>query len=156
MDTKYSDEWYTPQEFIETLGHFDTDPCSPANPLHRTADIMYTKQDDGLIQHWEGRVWLNPPYSTPLLQQFLKKMAEHRNGIALIIPKFGSRTFRELIFPYCEGLFVLEKRIRFFNSEWVQQTSPISTNILVAYGQDNVEAILRSGHKGTMLYTKRT
>ena len=30
---------------------------------------------------WEGRVWLNPPYSRPLIELFVRKLAEHGNGI---------------------------------------------------------------------------
>ena len=77
-----SDEWYTPREIIEALGEFDLDPCAPMHPLWPTAKIMYNKQDNGLIQNWGGRIWLNPPYSKPLIWQFVEKLAEHGNGIA--------------------------------------------------------------------------
>lgn len=49
-----SDEWYTPKEIIDSLGHFDLDPCAPVNPLWGTADVMYNKIDDGLKQNWGG------------------------------------------------------------------------------------------------------
>lgn len=150
-----TDEWYTPIEFINSLGHFDCDPATPINSKFRTADIMYTKKDDGLKQKWTGRVWLNPPYSKPLIQQFIKKMGEHGNGIALLMPKFGSVMFREDVFPKCDGIFILEKRIKFYDYNWIQQKSPVSTSILIAYGENNIQAILNSGLKGTMLYTKR-
>lgn len=150
-----SDEWYTPIEFINALGHFDTDPATPVDMRNKTADVMYNKNDNGLEQEWKGRVWLNPPYSAPLIQQFMEKMAKHGNGIALLMPKFGSVMFRELVYPYCDGIFILEKRIKFFDYNWIQQKSPVSTSILVAYGQNNIDAILNSGIKGTMLYTKK-
>lgn len=150
-----TDEWYTPIEFIQALGHFDCDPASPIDQKWKTADVMYTKKDDGLKQEWKGRVWLNPPYSSPLIQQFVKKMGEHKNGIALLMPKFGSVMFRNDVFPNCDGIFILEKRIKFFDQNWVQQKSPVSTSILVAYGDENVQAILNSGLKGVMLYTKK-
>lgn len=47
-----SDEWYTPREIIEALGEFDLDPCAP---MHQ---IMYNKQDNGLIQNWGGEFGL--------------------------------------------------------------------------------------------------
>lgn len=150
-----TDEWYTPIEFIQALGHFDCDPASPIDQKWKTADVMYTKKDDGLKQEWKGRVWLNPPYSSPLIQQFVKKMGEHKNGIALLMPKFGSVMFRNDVFPNCDGIFILEKRIKFFDQNWAQQKSPVSTSILVAYGEENVQAILNSGLKGVMLYTKK-
>ncbi len=72
-----TDEWYTPKEIIDALGKFDLDPCAPVNPLWQTAEIMYNKNQDGLTKKWIGRVWLNPPYSRPLIEQFVKRLAEH-------------------------------------------------------------------------------
>lgn len=150
-----TDEWYTPKEFLEKLGEFDTDPCVPIKPLYQTAKIMYNKEQDGLKQEWEGRVWLNPPYSAPLITEFMKKMAKHKNGIALLMPKFGSVMFREHVYPFCDGIFILNKRIKFYDYNHIQQKSPVSTSILIAYGQENINSILNSGLEGTMLYTKR-
>ena len=45
---------------------------------------MYDRNMDGLSLKWEGRVWLKPPYSRPLIEQFVRKLAEHGNGIALL------------------------------------------------------------------------
>jgi hypothetical protein len=63
------DEWYTPRELLMKLGHFDCDPCAaPADVRpYQTAPICWTKDDDGLHKPWNGVVWINPPYSKPLL-----------------------------------------------------------------------------------------
>ena len=74
-----SDEWYTPKEILDALGKFDLDPCAPIRPLWPTAEVMYDQNIDGLSQIWEGRVWLNPPYSRPLIELFVRKLAEHGN-----------------------------------------------------------------------------
>lgn len=52
-----TDEWHTPKEIIDALGEFDLDPCAPMRPLWRTARVMYNKEQDGLKQKWEGRLW---------------------------------------------------------------------------------------------------
>lgn len=52
--TKASDEWYTPKEIVDALGHFDLDPCEPMNPLWKLADKGYNKEQDGLAQNWGG------------------------------------------------------------------------------------------------------
>lgn len=75
-----TDEWYTPKEIIDALGKFDLDPCAPVKPLWQTATQMYNKNHDGLTKDWIGRVWLNPPYSRPLIERFVKRLAEHGNG----------------------------------------------------------------------------
>ena len=93
-----TDEWYTPKEIIDALGTFDLDPCAPVNPLWQTADVMYNKNDNGLSKEWFGRVWLNPPYSRPLIEQFVKRLAEHGNGIALLFNRCDSKMFQDIIF----------------------------------------------------------
>ena len=93
-----SDEWYTPKEVLKALGRFDLDPCAPIRPLWPTAEVMYDRNMDGLSLKWEGRVWLNPPYSRPLIEQFVRKLAEHGNGIALLFNRCDSKMFQDVIF----------------------------------------------------------
>ena len=92
-----SDEWYTPKEVLKALGRFDLDPCAPVHPLWPTAEVMYDRDMDGLSLKWEGRVWLNPPYSRPLIEQFVRKLAEHGNGIALLFNRCDSKMFQDEI-----------------------------------------------------------
>jgi hypothetical protein len=81
-DDYSGDEWYTPIEYInaarEVLGTIDLDPasCLAAQALVKARQI-YTVDDDGLQQSWRGRVWLNPPYSMPLIQKFVKRLIDH-------------------------------------------------------------------------------
>lgn len=78
------DERYTPKSVFDTLGiTFDLDVCAPAGGVPWVPAARYfTLADDGLSQPWEGRVWMNPPYSnaTPWVRRFI----EHANGICLV------------------------------------------------------------------------
>lgn len=56
---KENDEWYTPSEIINSFGKFDLDPASSvkAYQLNKSANKIYTAKENGLMQHWFGRVW---------------------------------------------------------------------------------------------------
>jgi hypothetical protein len=62
-----SEEWYTPTEYItlarEVMGGIDLDPATSAIAQQWIkATVFYTIADNGLVQPWLGRTWLNPPY----------------------------------------------------------------------------------------------
>ena len=130
---KPTDEWYTPKEIIDALGKFDLDPCAPVHPLWKTADVMYNKDNDGLRQEWFGRVWLNPPYSKPLMWQFVERLSEHGNGIALLFNRCDSNKFQDIKF--------LRNRIKFFRPDGTRGDSPGCGSILIAFGEDNAEVL---------------
>ena len=82
--------WITPPRLQQSLGHFDLDPCAADVMPYKTADVMITKEQDGLKQDWTGkRVWLNPPYGRAIVP-FLEKMclALHYFLLVLIIAGF--------------------------------------------------------------------
>lgn len=78
------DDYYTPAHVFKDLGlQFDIDVCSPPGGVPWVpARRFFTLEDDGLAQPWEGRVWMNPPYSqaTPWVRKFM----DHGNGVALV------------------------------------------------------------------------
>lgn len=138
---KSTDEWYTPKEIIDSLGEFDLDPCAPVEPLWPTAKVMYNKNDDGLSKEWFGRVWLNPPYSRPLIERFVERMAEHGNGIALLFNRCDSKMFQDVIFEKATAMKFLRSRIRFYRSDGTCGGSPGCGSILFAFGKDNAEIL---------------
>lgn len=140
-----TDEWYTPKELIDSLGIFDLDPCAPVNPLWETAKVMYNKNDNGLLQNWGGRVWLNPPYSRPLIELFIQKMAEHNNGIALLFNRLDSAMMQDVILKKATSMKILRKRIRFYRPDGTQGGSPGCGSILFAFGDYN-DMILRKNN----------
>jgi len=76
-------EWYTPQEYIEAarevLGEIDLDPATSEAAQEKVrASHIFTEADDGLVQKWHGAVWLNPPYSQPLISEFMAKIVQER------------------------------------------------------------------------------
>ena len=80
-----NNEWYTPAEYIEAaravMGSIDLDPASSdiAQKIVQ-AKTYYTINDDGLRREWQGRVWLNPPYSSDLIPKFISKLVKSVEG----------------------------------------------------------------------------
>lgn len=76
-----SQEHYTPAWIIEkvhaVMGQIDLDPCSTAEANEVVqARRFYTKEQDGLTQRWEGRLFINPPGDPrgELPKQFFDKL----------------------------------------------------------------------------------
>jgi len=87
-----SDEWYTPvHPYIdavkEVLGSIDLDPATIAFAQARIrAAHCFTKDDDGLVHKWSGRVFLNAPFSK--IKKFVDKLVDevqHKHITAAIM-----------------------------------------------------------------------
>lgn len=143
-----TDEWYTPRQIFEPLGSFDLDPCSPVKPLWKIAKTNYTQLDDGLSREWKGRVWLNPPYSRPLIERFVEKLATHGDGIALLFNRCDSKLFHDVIFPSASGILFLKGRIKFYTADGKQGGSPGCGSVLIAFGEENARILETCGIPG--------
>jgi len=149
-----NDEWYTPTEIIRSLGNFDLDPASSeeAFRLNSSAKEIYTARDNGLIQPWNGRIWLNPPYSNPLVQQFLLKMAEHNRGIALVFSKIEAKWFHDIVLDNATAVKFLYNRIQFFKPDGTKGMQPRNGSMLVAYGEEDAKILSNNQIRGRFLY----
>lgn len=148
--TTSSDEWYTPREIVGALGVFDLDPCAPSRQFY-TAKECYTKAEDGLKQPWFGRVWCNPPYSRKLIVPFIRKMAEHNNGIALIFNRMDIALWHDEIFPTATAMLIMRGRLRFYRPDGTRGDAAGCGSVLVAWGAHNAAALLHSGIAGKYL-----
>jgi hypothetical protein len=141
-------EWLTPPGIIKALGSFDVDPCSPVNRPWDTALKHYTIDDNGLLQDWQGRIWLNPPYGNQT-GGWLKKLSEHRNGIALIFARTETKMFFNYIWPKADAILFLKGRLRFYNVYGTKaKNSAGAPSCLVAYGVNNAFTMKYSGIEG--------
>lgn len=133
------DDWQTPMHIIESLGHFDLDPCANYENPSRCAKIGFTEH--GLEQSWEGRVWLNPPYGTKA-KFWMKKMATHGYGTALIPPRMGAKWFHDIVLANCTSILFIKGRIAFIDPDiCVPAAGNNAESILVAYGERDSKAI---------------
>jgi len=168
-------EWYTPKWIFDELGvEFDIDVCAPAvgvfsnetlrkngvNPAEYTGGVPWIPakkhfdiHTDGLISDWQGSVWCNPPYGkfTP---KWLEKMHHHRNGIALVFARTDCAWFHD----YCakaDAILFIQKRVKFVDGLGVTSGNGAgSGSMLIAWGNENVNALERMQDKGKLWILK--
>lgn len=146
MSKSRGDEWYTPRWLVNALGPFDLDPAAPARS-HWTATRCYTKADDGLRLPWNGRVFLNPPYSEP--QPWVERLIEHGNAIALFFVRTDTKWMQQTL-GVADAAFLLRGRIPFVDIEERKSGTPAAASILLAFGENNVKAIREAQKLGAI------
>ena len=145
-NNSHDDEWYTPPEFIESarlvMGSIDLDPASNehANKTVKAAHI-FTEEDNGLEQEWFGNVWLNPPYSSALVQLFADKVAERgfKQAVVLVNNATETKWFRTLV-DNADAIVFKTGRIKFLKHDG-QHNTPLQGQAFIYYG-DNPEVFL--------------
>lgn len=139
-------EWYTPSAYIEAarhiMGGIDIDPASSstANETVR-ADTFFTIDDDGLSKPWNGRVWMNPPYSQPEIRLFSSKLVEQvENGncaefMTLTNNATETAWFQELLSIASHGC-LLKGRIKFL-SPGKEIGAPLQGQVILYRGENS-------------------
>ena len=143
------DEWYTPQETLEAIGiRFDLDPASPGpETVPWTARQHFTKEANGLLQPWEGKVFLNPPYSAPL--PWAERMVGHRDGGVCLVRSSTETRYFQMLAGSASAMLLKKGRIRFVRQNGVQSEvlAPFPS-VFFAFGQECADALLNSSIPG--------
>jgi hypothetical protein len=140
-----SDDWYTTPQIFSALGlTFDLDPCSPGPNHWVPARRVYTKADDGLVQPWQGRVFMNPPFGgrhghLPWLQKFL----EHGNGIAIVRAYTSAGWFHDLALR-AESMLFPRGKTKFVRPDGSIGCDPGHGVVLLGMGERSNRALLTS------------
>lgn len=146
--------WLTPPEILKALGPFDLDPCAAPSPRPwPTAARHIELPDDGLAAEWQGRVWCNPPFGRHT-EAWLERMAAHGNGIALVFARTETAMFQRHVWPRASAVLFLAKRPHFHRPDGSRAAGNSGGPIcLIAYGQNNADALRASGLQGAVLAT---
>ena len=141
-------EWLTPPEILKALGPFDLDPCAPIERPWPMAKRHYTIQENGLEQEWSGRIYLNPPYGADTWE-WLERLAEHGNGIALVFARTDTAGFHDFAWRYADAMHFFRGRLHFhhLNGERAKGNCG-GPSVLIAYGKENADRLFSSGLPG--------
>lgn len=100
---------------------------------------------------WEGRVFLNPPYSREAVK-WLRKLAEHNDGIALTFARTETSWFFETIWNRASALLFIEDRIHFHYVDGSRAMANAGAlSVLISYGEKNKQCLINSGIKGKLI-----
>lgn len=120
MFSSKTDMWSTPQYIFDDLNRefsFDVDVC--ATKENAKVDKYYTKEEDGLIQKWEGTVWCNPPYGRQIffwVEKAYKSFLDGATVVMLLPARTDTKWFHDFIYNKAEVRF-LKGRLKFGGSK---------------------------------------
>lgn len=138
---KSSDCWYTPLPIVElvikVLGEITLDPCAD-DGKHLEAGKHYTIVDDGLLQEWEGQVFMNPPFSCPGV--WMKKLqAELESGrVKEAIALVPAATDTNWLSPVLKTQPVCfwKGRIKFLGEDYQPKRAARQSHVLIYWGEN--------------------
>jgi phage N-6-adenine-methyltransferase len=131
-------DWWTPKKYIEAvhrvMGGIDLDPasCEEANKTVQ-AKKYYNIKSNGLLKKWEGRIFLNPPYSN-IAMEFIEKF------------------FNDFESTFNEGIILVNSRAT--DADWFQpmfEGTICFTNHRIDFGSSN-ERPVGSTHGSCFIY----
>lgn len=156
-------EWFTPSEIIVAarcvMGNIDLDPATTAmaneNVIH--ADKFFTKADNGLLHDWWGHVWLNPPYSFPLIAKFADKLVNEVKDNRVIKACFLVNNATETVWfqkalASAQAICLIKGRLRFLDAAG-KPGAPLQGQAILYFGQDAHVFKHTFKHFGEVLYT---
>ena len=133
-------DWHTPFEYIEAarivLGGIDLDPASSelANQTVKATEY-FTTDDNGLNHEWHGRIWLNPPFASGLIERFVDKLLASTFEAAIILVDNATETrwFRKLA-DNSSAIVFTTGRINFFKGGTHEAGSPTRGQTFFYFG----------------------
>lgn len=143
-----NNEWYTPSEIIEAartaMGSIDIDPAS--NDIAQQtvkAKIYYTVDTNGLAQKWDGNVWLNPPYSSELIEKFIDKLvaekSNYRQAVILVNNATETGWFNKIV-SIASAVCFPKSRVKFYMPDG-KTGAPLQGQAILYIGKDKASFV---------------
>ena len=121
-------EWYTPAPIIAAaravMGGIDLDPASSAQANETVqATTFYSIEDDGLNKEWQGRVWMNPPYSGSLIGRVVDKILSEPIEEACVLVNNATETkWAQALLGASTAFCFFASRVRYLAPDGIKNT----------------------------------
>jgi phage N-6-adenine-methyltransferase len=111
-------DWETPQEFFDAVDgmfHFDLDVC--ATRVNAKCERYFTREEDGLLQTWNGVCWMNPPYGREISRWVKKAYESALNTDTVVVCLLPARTdtkwWHDYVIAHAQSVEFIKGRLRF-------------------------------------------
>jgi len=138
-------EWYTPPNIIEAarqvMGTIDLDPATSikANEIVR-AEQIFTIEDDGINQSWNGNVWMNPPYGQPAINDFSDKLINELPNISqacVLVNNATETNWFQNMMKECDCICFLRGRIKYLDYTGAPVNTPLQGQAIMYFGNNS-------------------
>jgi len=136
-------EWYTPAGYInaalKTMGSIDLDPASSEIANETVgATKFFSEKQNGLTKKWDGSVYLNPPYSQPLINKFAEKIAaEFSSGnvtqACILVNNATETVWFQTMAAECSAICFPKSRIKFWHPDKI--SAPLQGQVVIYMGK---------------------
>jgi len=140
-------EWNTPPEYIESarklMGKIDLDPASNKQAQKNIkAEVYYTKEKNGLTKPWAGNVWMNPPYSQPLVKDFCNTLVKKYNAgeinqACVLINNATETEFFQNMLKVCTAVCFIKGRVKFIDKNGEATGTPLQGQVIIYFGNES-------------------
>ena len=139
-------EWYTPPAYIKAarnvMDGIDCDPASSetANKIVQ-ATVYHTIEDNGLMQPWTGRVWMNPPYSQPEIADFCAELSKRfdtgeTTQACVLVNNATDTDWCQRLLIRASAVCLIRGRVRFLNPAGEPVGAPLQGQIVIYLGAE--------------------
>lgn len=147
-----SQVWLTPKWILDALGPFDLDPCAADPRPWDCATRNFTECDDGLVQSWTGRVWLNPPFNRYQVGRWVQRIADHPHGGTLLLHARTEAVWFRPVWERADRILFLAKRLKFCDAAGIEaKANSGAPAVLAAFGGYDAARLESSGLPGVLV-----
>jgi phage N-6-adenine-methyltransferase len=120
MHSTGKDDWATPWPLFKALDErFGFNFDAAASPENAKCERFLTAEQDALVMPWEGRVWLNPPYSRDVGKWVERAYLQATTNYAvelvacLLYARTDTRWWHGYVMAYASEVIFLRGRVTF-------------------------------------------